>query len=254
MRRAGYVTHFDVPASIAVAAQKMNFLHDVLDHRFEPGRAAARAPGKRVRDRVLDACTPSRWRPWPPPVLAPATVRPRSCGGQGRTPSRRDDQMPLFRHASCRDHRYVTSGRSGMVAAARPRPRGSATQKRGLASAATGPTFCQARGLRPRGGSSWPRWCTSSPLMLWVAGVLAFVAGMPQLGVAIFVVVVVNGVFAFVQENRAEHAAERLARSAASARHGRPRRPAASRSMRPSWWSATSSCSRPAIGSPPTCA
>lgn len=35
-------------------------------------------------------------------------------------------------------------------------------------------------------------------LMLWVAGVLAFVAGMPQLGGAILVVVVVNGVFAFV--------------------------------------------------------
>ncbi len=47
-------------------------------------------------------------------------------------------------------------------------------------------------------------------LMLWVAGVLAFVAEMPQLGVAIFVVVIVNGVFAFVQETRAEHAAERL--------------------------------------------
>jgi calcium-translocating P-type ATPase len=47
-------------------------------------------------------------------------------------------------------------------------------------------------------------------LMLWVAGVLAFIASLPQLGVAIFVVVVVNGVFAFVQETRAEHAAERL--------------------------------------------
>jgi calcium-translocating P-type ATPase len=47
-------------------------------------------------------------------------------------------------------------------------------------------------------------------LMLWGAGVLAFVAGMPQLGGAIFVVIVVNGVFAFVQESRAEHAAERL--------------------------------------------
>jgi P-type E1-E2 ATPase len=47
-------------------------------------------------------------------------------------------------------------------------------------------------------------------LMLWVAGALAFVAGMPQLGTGIFVVVVVNGVFAFVQESRAEHAAERL--------------------------------------------
>ena len=43
-------------------------------------------------------------------------------------------------------------------------------------------------------------------LMLWVAGVLAFVAGMPQLGVAIFVVIVVNGLFAFLQEERAERA------------------------------------------------
>jgi hypothetical protein len=39
-------------------------------------------------------------------------------------------------------------------------------------------------------------------LMLWVAGALAFIAGMPQLGAAIFVVVIVNGVFAFVQEPR----------------------------------------------------
>ena len=47
-------------------------------------------------------------------------------------------------------------------------------------------------------------------LMLWVAGVLAVVAGMAQLGIAIFVVIVINGVFAFVQEQRAERAAERL--------------------------------------------
>ncbi|MDZ4826481.1 MAG: cation-transporting P-type ATPase [Actinomycetota bacterium] len=39
---------------------------------------------------------------------------------------------------------------------------------------------------------------------------LAFVAGLPQLGVAIFVVIVFNGVFAFAQQYRAEHAAERL--------------------------------------------
>jgi calcium-translocating P-type ATPase len=47
-------------------------------------------------------------------------------------------------------------------------------------------------------------------LMLWVAGALALVAAMPQLGIAIFVVILVNGVFAFVQEQRAERAAERL--------------------------------------------
>ncbi len=47
--------------------------------------------------------------------------------------------------------------------------------------------------------------------LLWVAGILAIVAGMPELGVAIFVVIVINGVFAFAQEFRAELAARRLA-------------------------------------------
>lgn len=47
-------------------------------------------------------------------------------------------------------------------------------------------------------------------LMLWVAGLLAFAAGLPELGVAIFVVVLVNAAFAFAQEYRAERAAERL--------------------------------------------
>jgi calcium-translocating P-type ATPase len=47
-------------------------------------------------------------------------------------------------------------------------------------------------------------------VLLWSAGALAFMAGMPQLGVAIFIVVVINGIFAFAQEYRAERAAERL--------------------------------------------
>lgn len=46
--------------------------------------------------------------------------------------------------------------------------------------------------------------------MLWVAGGLAVLAGMPQLGLAIFAVIVVNAVFAFVQEDRATRAADRL--------------------------------------------
>lgn len=47
-------------------------------------------------------------------------------------------------------------------------------------------------------------------VMLWVAAGLALVAGMPALGVAIAVVVVINGLFAFAQEYRADRAAERL--------------------------------------------
>ena len=66
----------------------------------------------------------------------------------------------------------------------------------------------------PRPPPAWRRLAAQMvhffALMLWVAGVLAFIANLPQLGVAIFVVIVVNGVFAFVQETRAEHAAERL--------------------------------------------
>jgi calcium-translocating P-type ATPase len=95
-----------------------------------------------------------------------------------------------------------------------------------------GPTAQRSRGLRtadaharlardgpnvlppPRPPSAWRQLAAQMShffaLMLWVAGVLSFVAGLPQLGVAIFVVIVVNGVFAFVQESRAEHAAERL--------------------------------------------
>jgi magnesium-transporting ATPase (P-type) len=46
--------------------------------------------------------------------------------------------------------------------------------------------------------------------MLWVAGVLAIIGGLPELGVAIFVVIVVNALFAFAQEYRAEQAANQL--------------------------------------------
>ncbi len=47
-------------------------------------------------------------------------------------------------------------------------------------------------------------------LLLWVAAVLAYLGGMPQLAVAIVIVVLVNGVFAFVQEYRADRAGRRL--------------------------------------------
>jgi magnesium-transporting ATPase (P-type) len=48
-------------------------------------------------------------------------------------------------------------------------------------------------------------------LMLWVAAALAFVGDMPQLGVAIVIVVIVNGIFSFAQEERAARAAAALA-------------------------------------------
>ncbi len=47
-------------------------------------------------------------------------------------------------------------------------------------------------------------------LLFWVAAILAFVAGLPELGVAILIVVLLNGAFAFAQEQRAEKASEKL--------------------------------------------
>lgn len=47
-------------------------------------------------------------------------------------------------------------------------------------------------------------------LLLWIAAVLAMVAGMPELAVAIVAIVVLNAVFAFWQEHRADRSAQRL--------------------------------------------
>ncbi|HET8982378.1 MAG TPA: HAD-IC family P-type ATPase, partial [Pedococcus sp.] len=47
-------------------------------------------------------------------------------------------------------------------------------------------------------------------VMLWTAGVLALMAGLPELGVAIFAVIVLNAAFAFAQQARADRAADRL--------------------------------------------
>jgi magnesium-transporting ATPase (P-type) len=49
-------------------------------------------------------------------------------------------------------------------------------------------------------------------ILLWVGGGVAFVAQMPQLGVAVWMVNVINGAFSFWQEYRAEKATEALKR------------------------------------------
>jgi magnesium-transporting ATPase (P-type) len=49
-------------------------------------------------------------------------------------------------------------------------------------------------------------------LLLWLGAVLALLGGLPQLTAAIVVVILVNAVFAFVQESRAERASEALRR------------------------------------------
>ena len=47
-------------------------------------------------------------------------------------------------------------------------------------------------------------------VLLWVAGLLAFFAGLPELGIAVWTVNVINGAFSFWQEHRAERAVAAL--------------------------------------------
>ena len=47
-------------------------------------------------------------------------------------------------------------------------------------------------------------------ILLWAAGFIAFFAGMPELGVAVWLVNVINGCFSFWQEHRASKATEAL--------------------------------------------
>jgi magnesium-transporting ATPase (P-type) len=49
-------------------------------------------------------------------------------------------------------------------------------------------------------------------IMLWIAAILAWIGGLPELAVAIVVVVLINGLFSFAQEERASRAAAALAR------------------------------------------
>ncbi|MCF6734337.1 cation-transporting P-type ATPase [Blastococcus sp. KM273129] len=91
------------------------------------------------------------------------------------------------------------------------------------AATPAGLSSAEVAGRRPEGGNRLPVEGPPPPvrllaaqlvhffaLLLWAAAGLAFVGGMPELGVAIAVVVVLNGVFAFVQEYRADRAAEAL--------------------------------------------
>ena len=73
-----------------------------------------------------------------------------------------------------------------------------------------GPNQLPAEKPVPQWRKLWGEMTHFFALMLWCAAALAFIADMPQLAVAIIVVVIVNGVFAHIQQERAQHAAARL--------------------------------------------
>ncbi|AUZ34958.1 haloacid dehalogenase [Arthrobacter sp. PGP41] len=73
-----------------------------------------------------------------------------------------------------------------------------------------GPNLLPTEKPVPQWRKLWGELTHFFAIMLWCAAALAFFADMPQLGVAIIVVVIVNGVFAHIQQERAQHAAAKL--------------------------------------------
>ncbi|CCV64618.1 H+ transporting ATPase, P-type ATPase [Alteracholeplasma palmae J233] len=49
-------------------------------------------------------------------------------------------------------------------------------------------------------------------ILLWIAGILALIAEMPELAIATWIVVIVNGIFSFIQEYKADQALSSLAK------------------------------------------
>jgi calcium-translocating P-type ATPase len=94
-----------------------------------------------------------------------------------------------------------------------------ATSLDGLSTAEAGRRLAEygPNELRRHGGARWWRELVRQlvhplALVLWLAAALAWIAGTAVLAVAIVAVILINAVFAFLQERHAEHAVEALNR------------------------------------------
>ena len=167
----------------------------VSDGRVDPvAEIQASAPERPIRQRPCGSntwwgiCLPSRQEVDDGSSATVAGRRPRSHRGQPGRP----------RHPATRDSARL--GRRAGVASLLPG--GLSVEDAAARLESTGPNE-----LPTPHGPSLPRQFAEQlihffALMLWVAAGLAFVGGMPALGVAIVVVIVVNGAFSFLQEYR----------------------------------------------------
>ena len=91
-------------------------------------------------------------------------------------------------------------------------PDGLAASQAAQRLEACGPNRLERVARRPLGLRLLGQFTSFFALLLWAGGGLAFLAGLAELGWAVFVVILVNGVFSFWQEYRAERAVEALQR------------------------------------------
>jgi len=89
-------------------------------------------------------------------------------------------------------------------------PEGLATAEAQARLAQHGPNAIQTIKGKPMWRKFLANFTHLMALLLWVGGVMAFIGKMPQLGWAIWAVIVINAIFSFWQEFRAEKAADAL--------------------------------------------
>jgi calcium-translocating P-type ATPase len=97
-----------------------------------------------------------------------------------------------------------------LLAILRTTPRGLTDAEAAGRLQAWGPNRLERIRRRPLLLRLGAQFTTFFAILLWGGGGLAFLAGLPELGWAIFAVVVINGIFSFLQEYRAERAVEAL--------------------------------------------
>jgi hypothetical protein len=90
------------------------------------------------------------------------------------------------------------------------RPEGLTAQEAGRRSQIFGPNTIRKIAGKPLYVKFLSNFTHLMAILLWVGGIVAFIAQMPQLGVAVWMVNVINGIFSFWQEYRAEKATEAL--------------------------------------------
>jgi hypothetical protein len=181
---------------------------------ISPGSSKRRGHSRDCGRRSIDS-------PWAPIRPAPPLRAKRWARSGSSSQPRRQAHHPRALPVGERDRAGV--GRGGLLAAGVPTRVGAASGHRADKFRTSARLLRDGPNELPAGRSvpAWGRFLSQLAhffaLVLWVAGGLAFVAGLPQLGTAIFVVIVINGTFAFAQEFGAE-------RTAAGLRDLRPRR------------------------------
>ncbi|MBI1854214.1 MAG: HAD-IC family P-type ATPase [Planctomycetes bacterium] len=99
---------------------------------------------------------------------------------------------------------------SETLALLRSSPAGLSTAEADRRRAEVGPNRLERVRRRPMAARLLEQFWSFFAVLLWIGAACAFIARMPELGWAIVVVILVNGVFSFFQEYRAERAVEAL--------------------------------------------